>query len=73
MTFKWLKQKDLQVSCSPIRTRWKADSKFVLKRVGADPSWRARLGNLMIHDQRSSPGSTPVSSRKVNHILLIHN
>ena len=47
------------------RTRWKADSKFVLKRVGADPSWRARLGNLMIHDQRSSPGSTPASSRKV--------
>jgi len=25
----------------------KADTKFVLKKVGHDPSWRARLGNLM--------------------------
>ncbi len=33
-----------------IRNQWKSDSKFVLKRVGADPSWRARLGNLMIQE-----------------------
>ncbi len=34
-----------------LRARWKTDSKFVLKRVGADPSWRARLGNLMIGER----------------------
>ena len=29
--------------------QWSAiDSKFVLKRVGEDPSWRARLGTNMI-------------------------
>ena len=41
-----------------IRNKWKSDSKFVLKRVGADPSWRARLGNLMIaeNNQGSLPG-----------------
>ena len=26
-----------------VRSQWKADGKFVLRRVGEDPSWRARL------------------------------
>ena len=30
-----------------VRNKWKHETKFVLKRVGQDPSWRARLGNLM--------------------------
>ena len=30
----------------PLQVR-KADTKFVLRKVGQDPSWRARLGNLM--------------------------
>lgn len=30
-----------------LRNKWKSDSKFVLKRIGSDPSWRARLGNMI--------------------------
>ena len=30
-----------------VRNKWRNETKFVLKRVGQDPSWRARLGNLM--------------------------
>ena len=45
-----------------IRNRWKSDSKFVLKRVGADPSWRARLGNLMIEE--NSQSLLPASRRR---------
>ena len=32
-----------------VKSQWSAiDGKFVLKRVGEDPSWRARLGTNMI-------------------------
>jgi len=34
-----------------IRSNWKNDGKFVLKQVGADPSWRARLGTQMVADK----------------------
>ena len=27
-----------------VRNKWRNETKFVLKRVGQDPSWRARLG-----------------------------
>ncbi len=39
-----------------VRSQWQAEGKFVLKRVGEDPSWRARLGTNMIHprDRRIS-------------------
>ncbi len=49
-----------------VRSKWKSDSKFVLKRVGADPSWRARLGNLMIHEAAASGagGSTSACSSR---------
>ncbi len=49
-----------------IRSRWKTDSKFVLKKVGTDPSWRARLGNLMISGRgdRSRSASFREGSRK---------
>ena len=41
-----------------VRNKWKHETKFVLKRVGQDPSWRARLGNLMSfnEDQENSMG-----------------
>ena len=41
-----------------IRANWKTDSKFVLRRVGADPSWRARLGNLMIQENVEESNSS---------------
>lgn len=40
-----------------VRSQWKADGRFVLKRVGEDPSWRARLGTSMIN-----PASRRVSA-----------
>ena len=38
-----------------LRNKWKSDSKFVLKRVGADPSWRARLGNMIQENNNQVP------------------
>jgi hypothetical protein len=35
----------------PLQVR-KVDTKFVLRKVGQDPSWRARLGNLMSDNNR---------------------
>ena len=35
-----------------VRSQWKNDGKFVLKQVGADPSWRARLGTLVADKER---------------------
>ena len=36
-----------------VRSRWKNDGRFVLKQVGMDPSWRARLGfNLNSHNEK---------------------
>ena len=37
-----------------VRSQWKSDGKFVLKRVGLDPSWRARLGNMIGPPRRLS-------------------
>ena len=34
-----------------VRSQWKNDGKFVLKQVGADPSWRARLGTKLVADK----------------------
>ena len=34
-----------------VRSQWKSDGKFVLKQVGADPSWRARLGTRLVADK----------------------
>ena len=36
-----------------VRSRWKNDGRFVLKQVGSDPSWRARLvSNLVAATER---------------------
>ena len=34
-----------------VRSQWKNNGKFVLKHVGADPSWRARLGSHLIAEK----------------------
>ena len=34
-----------------VRSQWKNDGKFVLKNVGADPSWRARLGSHLVAEK----------------------
>ena len=46
-----------------VRNKWRNETKFVLKRVGQDPSWRARLGNLMsfAEDQETNYHVTTVS------------
>ena len=36
-----------------VRNKWRSDTKFVLKKVGQDPSWRARLGNLKFNPDES--------------------
>lgn len=46
-----------------VRNKWRHETKFVLKRVGQDPSWRARLGNLMSfnedqEEETSASGAT---------------
>ena len=49
-----------------VRNKWRNETKFVLKRVGQDPSWRARLGNLMsfAEEQESvSEHNSPSNSR----------
>ena len=46
-----------------VRNKWRNETKFVLKRVGQDPSWRARLGNLMsfAEEQETNYTNLPVS------------
>eukprot|EP00095_Tigriopus_kingsejongensis_P008940 snap_masked-scaffold199_size265817-processed-gene-1.12 protein:Tk08940 transcript:snap_masked-scaffold199_size265817-processed-gene-1.12-mRNA-1 annotation:"1-phosphatidylinositol -bisphosphate phosphodiesterase epsilon-1-like" len=39
-----------------LRNKWKSDSKFVLKRIGSDPSWRARLGNMIQENNNQALG-----------------
>ena len=48
-----------------VRNKWRNETKFVLKRVGQDPSWRARLGNLMsfAEDQETNYHVTTVSTQ----------
>ena len=39
-----------------VRSQWKNDGKFVLKQVGADPSWRARLGTFVADKEQEVSG-----------------
>lgn len=49
-----------------VRNKWRHETKFVLKRVGQDPSWRARLGNLMSfnEDQEDETSSNAANARQ---------
>ncbi len=53
-----------------VRNKWKHETKFVLKRVGQDPSWRARLGNLMSFNEdqdQSLQGSNASGNETGSH------
>jgi phosphatidylinositol phospholipase C epsilon len=45
-----------------VRNKWKNETKFILKRVGTDPSWRARLGNLLAFSEEQSADSSPAGA-----------
>jgi len=49
-----------------VRNKWKHETKFVLKRVGQDPSWRARLGNLMSFNEDQEHSSTDRNTTSSN-------
>ena len=52
-----------------VRNKWKHETKFVLKRVGQDPSWRARLGNLMsFTEELDSPPATSNSASETSRV-----
>ena len=49
----------------PLNTRstWKSDGKFILKQVGSDPSWRARLA-VSNRDRKASKNTTTKNNYK---------
>ena len=49
-----------------VRNKWKHETKFVLKRVGQDPSWRARLGNLMSFSEEQENEALGLRSNNAN-------
>lgn len=50
-----------------VRNKWRNETKFVLKKVGQDPSWRARLGNLMAFVEEDIDSSRNTSEEHVNN------
>ena len=47
-----------------LRSQWNTEGKFLLKRIGSDPTWRARLGTSMMDQERkvSTYCRTPADS-----------
>lgn len=57
-----------------VRNKWKHETKFVLKRVGQDPSWRARLGNLMsFNEDQEAEANAELQSRLPSEDLTEEN
>ena len=54
-----------------IRSGWKSDGRFVLKRVGMDPSWRARLVRSN-HERKNSGVQKGDSSEKSDEEIVSH-
>ena len=54
-----------------IRSQWKKDGKFLLRCVGADPSWRARLGTKLVADKERRMSTMQADSSEMSDDDLI--